>query len=55
MQLMTIDEVAAICQVSKWTIRRLLERQRIPPPIRIGRAPRWRSSDIEKWLERGAK
>lgn len=44
-------------QVAKWvgTTERNIELQvhagKFPPPIRIGKAPRWRRSDLLEWLD----
>ncbi len=54
-QLLTIEQVAELTQVSARTLRRLHERGKVPPAVRVGRALRWRESDIRKWIERGCR
>jgi excisionase family DNA binding protein len=48
--LVTIAELASVLGVSTKTVRRMVTRQEIPPPIRVGRQLRWRPSDLTKWL-----
>lgn len=45
--------VARMLNVSQRHVERLDASQLIPKPVWIGRAKRWRLSDIERWLERG--
>lgn len=43
--------VARMLNVSQRHIERLDASQRIPKPVWIGRAKRWRLGDIERWLD----
>ena len=48
--LLTIQELAQVLKVSPRSVESLIRLNRAPPFIRIGRARRWRSEDIETWL-----
>ena len=51
--LLSADQLASRLGVSARTIWRLASGQRMPSPLRLGRAVRWRSSDIEAWIAAG--
>jgi len=51
--LITVDEVAAMLQVSQRTVYRFSDIGRIPRPIKLGGSVRWRRSDILAWIEEG--
>ena len=53
--LLNVKEVAALCSMSVRNIYRLTDEGRMPKPVRIGGAVRWRRVDIEKWVEGGCK
>ena len=48
-QLLTVDELAQLLQVSRSSIYRLLARHELPQPIRLGRCVRWRPADLAVW------
>ena len=47
--LMTIDEVAAYMQVSRFTVYRLVK-ERLIPGTKIGRQWRFQKEDIDQWV-----
>jgi excisionase family DNA binding protein len=49
--LLTTDEVAAKLRVAPRTLRQWRDDGRGPRPQRIGRMIRYRSSDVQKWLD----
>ena len=49
-ELLTVQELAQVLKVSTRTVESMIRLNRAPPFIRIGRARRWRSEDIEAWL-----
>lgn len=51
--LVTADEVASMLSISNATVHRHNTEGRLPEPIRIGRAIRWRLKDITAWIENG--
>lgn len=52
--LLTIQELAQALKVSTRTLETLIRLNRAPRYIRVGRARRWRSEDIEAWLAKEA-
>jgi excisionase family DNA binding protein len=51
--MMTADEIADCLQVSTRTIWRLKAKGDLPKSVNVGRAVRWRRSDILAWIEQG--
>lgn len=51
--LLKIDEVAERLGIAKSTLWRLNASGKIPRPVRIGRSTRWRSDELEDWVEIG--
>ena len=51
--LMKIDSVAQLLQISKRTVHRLNCTAKIPSPVKINGSIRWRESDIDLWLDLG--
>jgi excisionase family DNA binding protein len=51
--LLNAQQLAMILDVSQRTIWRLRDTGRLPRPIRIGGAVRWRRADVEKWIDDG--
>lgn len=49
--LLTVEELAALLQVSVRSIWRQVSLGKIPKPKYIGRLARWRQAVIEKWLD----
>ena len=50
-QLLTVDEVAALLQVPKSTLYYWRYQRQGPPAVRIGRALRYRTTDINAFVE----
>ena len=46
--LMTREDLAGYLRVSPRQVDAM--RQQLPLPIKVGRLPRWRASDIEEWV-----
>lgn len=51
--MMTADEIAHCLQVSVRTIWRLKAKGDLPKAVHVGRAVRWKRSDILEWIEEG--
>lgn len=49
----SVNELAAMLQVSRSHIYKLRQGGRLPLPLKIGAATRWRRSDIVAWLNAG--
>jgi len=49
-QLLTIDEVAAILKFHPKSIYRLIRRDGFPSPVKVGAASRWPESAVNAWL-----
>ena len=50
--LLRIDEVTALCALSRPTIYRMMAEGRFPRQVQLGsRAVRWRRADVEAWIE----
>ena len=52
-RLVTTNDLAQRLKVSRRHIFRLLAAGKLPRPVRVGAAIRWRQSDIDLWLEWG--
>lgn len=50
-QMIDVREVATILSISTRSVWRLVSRGDLPQPIRLGRTVRWRSTDIDRWIE----
>lgn len=50
-RLMSIDEVAALLNVSVPTVRWLRQEGRFAPAVRVGRRLVWDPRDVETWVE----
>jgi excisionase family DNA binding protein len=53
--LLTPEEVSKLLRVSKRSLYELLRRDTGLPVVRLGRAVRFRSIDVEQWIETRAK
>lgn len=51
--LIPVREVARIMNVSTRSVWRLLSAGKLPRPLRIGGAVRWRRDDLERWIADG--
>jgi excisionase family DNA binding protein len=49
--LLTQQQVAEMLQVSVRTLERWRQNGSGPPFVKVGRSPRYRLADIERWLE----
>ena len=51
-QLLTLSQVREILGIkSRQTIYTKVKAGQIPPPVRIGKTPRWRESDIRAFID----
>lgn len=48
-----LEEVASVLGISPAHVRRLADAGKLPRPIKLGRAVRWRVRDIEGFVESG--
>lgn len=53
MELMNVRQVAGTIKLSQRTIWKLLAAGKMPRPVRIMRAVRWRAAEIDEWIRRG--
>lgn len=53
--LLNVQEVGRQLGVSARYVRKLVARGRLAPPLKIGRASRWRYRDVETFVERLAE
>lgn len=51
--LVTASQIATLMQISTRTLWRLLSGGKIPEPLRIGGAVRWRLDDVKNWIAAG--
>ncbi len=52
LETMTLAELAEVLKVSRWTVRRIAERDpTFPRPYRIGQQKRWRVICVHRWME----
>jgi excisionase family DNA binding protein len=51
--MMTVDEIATCLGISSRTVWRLKAKGDLPKSLKIGRAVRWKKSDILAWIEKG--
>lgn len=49
----TAGELAQLMRISTRTLWRLLSAHKIPEPIRLGGAVRWRIEVIQDWIDQG--
>lgn len=50
-RLLKLEEVAGILGVCRRTVERLIARQQLPVPVRIGRISRIPASDVAAYIE----
>jgi excisionase family DNA binding protein len=53
--LITAAEFASLLQVSTRTLWRLRSEGRVPEPVRLGGAVRWRLDEVKKWIAGGCR
>ncbi len=51
--MLTADGLAGLLDCSPRSVRRLADRGKIPPPVRIGGLVRWPRTVIQLWLAEG--
>ena len=51
--LLDVRSVAELLHVSARHVRRLADAGRMPPPVRLGAAVRWRRDELLRWLADG--
>jgi excisionase family DNA binding protein len=49
--LLDVGQVAHKLNVHPKTVRRLMEAGKFPKSVRLGRAQRWKTSEVEQWLD----
>jgi predicted DNA-binding transcriptional regulator AlpA len=53
--LMSVERVAAFCDVSESHVWRQSDAGRMPKPIKVGRLKKWIRSELESWLDNRCK
>ena len=53
--LITASKLAALLEISTRTLWRLRSAGRLPEPVRLGGAVRWRREDIQEWIAGGCQ
>ena len=51
--LLTVKDVKTLTKLGESTIWRYVDEEKIPRPVRIGKAVRWRTSEIAAWIDNG--
>jgi excisionase family DNA binding protein len=51
--LLTVKEVAEMLGLSERTVYRLSDAGNMPCPVKLGAAVRWRTKELEAWIEEG--
>jgi excisionase family DNA binding protein len=51
--LLTVEQLAALLEISVRSVWRLVSARRMPLPIRLGKSVRWRRLEIETWITAG--
>ncbi len=51
--LLTVKEVAEMLGLSERTVYRLADVGKMPRPVKIGAAVRWRKKELDTWIEDG--
>ena len=51
--LITVKEVAETLGLSERTVYRLADMGKMPRPVKIGAAVRWRRNELDQWIEDG--
>lgn len=55
LRLLRLTEVVSRVGLGKTTIYKMIGSGEFPEPVKIGKASRWPSSEITKWMERGIR
>ncbi len=54
-ELLTASEVARVLRISERSVWRLCADGKLPSPLHVGGAARWKKSDIEEWFQRATE
>ena len=52
-ELLTVPDVAELCNISTETVRRLSDSGSMPKPVRLGRLIRYRKQELTDWIKDG--
>ena len=50
---MTANEVCELFSLNIGTLQALVKQQRFPKPLQIGASNRWKTSEIDAWIDAG--
>ncbi len=50
-ELLTAREVAHVLRISERSVWRLCAEKKLPAPLHVGGAARWKKMDIEEWFQ----
>ena len=50
-RLLNIKQTSQFLHISESTLRRLVDKDRIPKPIKIGKRVLWDKEKLEKWID----
>ena len=53
--LLTAREVAHVLRISERSVWRLCSEKKLPAPLHVGGAARWKKTDIEDWFQRATQ
>jgi excisionase family DNA binding protein len=51
--LISVQDLATILKISTRSVWRLLSAGKLPSPVRIGGAVRWRYDEVKHWIDAG--
>jgi excisionase family DNA binding protein len=51
--LLSVSDLARVLGTSTRTVWRLLERGKLPKPVRLGSRPRWLADELRDWIKAG--
>ena len=51
--MLRVEDVAAMLAISTRQVFRLADSGKMPRPLKLGGAVRWRKGDLETWIEKG--
>ena len=54
-RLLTREVVAQRLDCDPATVRRMVKEGRFPPPLHIGKMPRWRERDVNAWIAEASR
>jgi len=55
MELLNLNQVCGRLKLSRRSVYRLKDAGRMPQPLRLGRALRWRADELDQWVANGCK